>query len=174
MSVHDSNGRRDTRGPHWVALGIAFGLLGAASIALFGPIGVSTTYPRLVGGGLEVLMPGMAAAQPYLAQIGLGLKPETLLVLGLVIGGFVAARLSRRPMAPAMEAIHAHERTPARRYWDAFLGGVLLLFGARLAGGCTSGHVISGISQLAVSGLLFGAGVFATGILTAKLLKGGR
>ena len=48
------------------------------------------------------------------------------------------------------------------------------MFGARLAGGCTSGHIISGITQLAVSGVLFGAAVFAFGILTAKLLRGGR
>lgn len=161
------------RNPRWAGLGVAFGLLGALSIALFGPIGVSTTYPRVVGAGLDRLVPGFAAAQPYLAKIGMGLTPETLLVVGLLIGGFLSARVFGRTDTPAVEPIHAHERTPARRYLDAFVGGVLLLFGARLAGGCTSGHIISGISQLAVSGLLFGAGVFATGILTAKLLKGG-
>jgi uncharacterized membrane protein YedE/YeeE len=70
--------------------------------------------------------------------------------------------------------VHARETTTARRYADAFLGGVLIVFGARLAGGCTSGHIISGITQLAVSGLIFGAAVFGAGILTAKLLPGGR
>ena len=52
------------------------------------------------------------------------------------------------------------------------VGGVLLLFGARLAGGCTSGHIISGITQLAVSSVIFAAAVFAAGITTAKLLGG--
>ena len=69
--------------------------------------------------------------------------------------------------------IHANERTVRRRYLNAFAGGVLILFGARLAGGCTSGHIISGITQLSLSGMVFGAGVFATGIATAKLIKRG-
>ena len=156
----------------WGALGILFGLLSVASIALFGPIGVSTTYPRAVGAVLETLAPTYARANPYLQQVGGLLEPETLLVVGLLIGGFLAARLGRRGAAPLVEPVHANERTTGRRYLNAFIGGFFLLFGARLAGGCTSGHVISGISQLSVSGLLFGAGVFATGIFVAKLQKG--
>lgn len=159
--------------PRWGLLGLLFGLLGVASIALFGPIGVSATYPRALGAALERAAPGYAHAQPYLEQVGGLLRPETLLVLGLLIGGFAAARLGRRGAAcAAAEPVHAHEGSAGRRYLNAFIGGFLLLFGARLAGGCTSGHVISGISQLSVSGLLFGAGVFATGIVTAKLLRG--
>jgi uncharacterized membrane protein YedE/YeeE len=49
----------------------------------------------------------------------------------------------------------------------SFLGGVLLLYGARMAGGCTSGHGISGGLQLAVSSYLFMAAMFAAGIATA-------
>jgi len=57
-----------------------------------------------------------------------------------------------------------------RADWRRSLGGFLILFGARLAGGCTSGHMLSGIAQLALSGFLFGAAAFATGVLTASLL----
>jgi uncharacterized membrane protein YedE/YeeE len=44
-----------------------------------------------------------------------------------------------------------------------------LLFGARMAGGCTSGHIISGGMQLAVSSLVFGLFVFIAFIITGKL-----
>ena len=163
--------------PPWVGLGILFGLLGAASIALFGPIGVSGTYPRLVGAVAAVLVPGSATATPYLAKMGRLVTPETMLVVGLLIGGFLASRVGRAARAghraPTVEIIHAHEATRGRRYADAFVGGVLIIFGARLAGGCTSGHIISGMTQLSLSGFAFGAGVFATGILTARLLKRG-
>jgi uncharacterized membrane protein YedE/YeeE len=37
-----------------------------------------------------------------------------------------------------------------------------------MAGGCTSGHVISGGMQLALSSLLFGAFVFAGLLITGK------
>ena len=57
-------------------------------------------------------------------------------------------------------------------YIAAFIGGVIILYGARLADGCTSGHGISGCLQLAVSGWLFFIVMFASGILTAKLLYG--
>jgi uncharacterized membrane protein YedE/YeeE len=52
------------------------------------------------------------------------------------------------------------------------VGGFLALFGARLADGCTSGHGISGCLQLAVSGWFFFIVMFASGILTARLLYG--
>ncbi len=53
---------------------------------------------------------------------------------------------------------------------DAFVAGFIVLFGARLAGGCTSGHMMSGIMQTAASGYLFAAGAFAVGIPVAMLL----
>jgi uncharacterized membrane protein YedE/YeeE len=159
--------------PRWATLGVLFGFLSTAAIALYGPIGVSGTYPRFIGAIARTVAPDYAAANPYLVKMGSLVTPETMLVVGLLIGGFLAARLGAS-RAPALEIVHAGETTPARRYRDAFLGGLFILFGARLAGGCTSGHIISGITQLAVSSMLFGAAVFASGMLTARLIKGGR
>ena len=48
-------------------------------------------------------------------------------------------------------------------FWGV-LGGFLLLYGARMAGGCTSGHMMSGIMQSSVSGFVFALSVFAVGI----------
>jgi uncharacterized membrane protein YedE/YeeE len=57
----------------------------------------------------------------------------------------------------------------------AFAGGILLIFGARLAGGCTSGHIISGGMQLALSSYLFAVTVFGAFLVTGKLFyKAGR
>ena len=158
--------------PSWARLGIIFGVVSAASIALWAPIGVSGTYPRFIGVILRQVTPDYAAANPYLVKMGELLKPETFLVIGLVIGGLIASRLAREAK-PVNEQVHAGEKTTFARYRDAFLGGFLIIFGARIAGGCTSGHIISGITQLSVSGLIFAAGVFASGIATAKLLQRG-
>lgn len=159
--------------PAWGKLGVLFGIVSAVSILLWGPIGVSGTYPRFVGAVLRIFDPAYAASNPYLVKMGALFKPETFLVIGLVIGGFLAARTDTRSKAPAFERVHAMETSNAMRYRDAFLGGVLIVFGARLAGGCTSGHIISGITQLSLSGMVFGAAVFATGIFTAKLIRKG-
>jgi uncharacterized protein len=51
----------------------------------------------------------------------------------------------------------------------AFAGGFLLLFGARMAGGCTSGHVISGGMQVAFSSYLFALFTFAGLLITGYI-----
>jgi uncharacterized membrane protein YedE/YeeE len=52
----------------------------------------------------------------------------------------------------------------------AFTGGLFMAFGARLAGGCTSGHGISGALQLNVASWVAVVCMFAGGIATAMLL----
>lgn len=162
--------RRRSAMPPWASLGIIFGLVGAASILLFGPIGVSGTYPRLIGEVANALAPEYAARNEYLVRMGGLLRPETFLVIGLLIGGFLGARRDA-VKAPKVENPHSGVETNGRRYTEAFLAGFLLLFGARLAGGCTSGLIISGMTQLSIAGFVFAAGVFATGIGTAKLMQ---
>lgn len=49
------------------------------------------------------------------------------------------------------------------------LGGAAMVFGARLAGGCTSGHGISGIATLSVSSFVTVAAMYAGGVATAAL-----
>lgn len=160
--------------PAWAVLGVLFGVLSAAAIALYGPIGVSGTYPRFIGSILRRATPDYAASNPYLVKMGSVVTPETMLVIGLLIGGFLASRVFGSGTASPAEFVHARETTNWRRYGDAFIGGFLILFGARLAGGCTSGHIISGMTQLAVSSTLFAAAVFAGGIGTAHLIKAWR
>ena len=45
-----------------------------------------------------------------------------------------------------------------------------MLFGARLAGGCTSGHMMSGMMQTSLSGYLFAIGAFALAVPVAIYL----
>ncbi|MDX2182564.1 MAG: YeeE/YedE thiosulfate transporter family protein [Gemmatimonadaceae bacterium] len=157
--------------PPWASLGVLFGVTSALSVLAFGPIGVSGTYPRAVGAVARAVAPDWAAGAPYLVKMGSVVTPESLLVVGLLLGGFLARRLSRSAPPPAVEIVHAAEHRTGTRYLTAFAGGFLILFGARLAGGCTSGHIISGISQLAASSFIFAAAVFGAGMLTAKLLR---
>jgi uncharacterized membrane protein YedE/YeeE len=58
----------------------------------------------------------------------------------------------------------------AKRLIGAFLGGIIIMFGARMAGGCTSGHGISGSLQLALSSWVFFLTLFAFGLLTAFVM----
>jgi uncharacterized membrane protein YedE/YeeE len=49
-------------------------------------------------------------------------------------------------------------------------GGVMVGFGSRYAGGCTSGHAISGLSNLQVPSLIAVIGFFIGGLIMTHLL----
>lgn len=51
------------------------------------------------------------------------------------------------------------------------IGGTLTGFGTRMAGGCTSGHGLIGLSRLQPGSLLATAGFFGAGILVSFLLE---
>ena len=50
---------------------------------------------------------------------------------------------------------------------EAFFGGILLLLGARLASGCTSGHGITGVGHGSLISIVGVAGIFAGGMVVA-------
>jgi uncharacterized membrane protein YedE/YeeE len=49
-------------------------------------------------------------------------------------------------------------------------GGFLVGFGARYAGGCTSGHAITGLSHLQLPSLITVIGFFIGGLLMTHLI----
>merc|ERR1712093_673456 len=78
-------------------------------------------------------------------------------------GTSLGALLGKLEHEAAYEAFAAPASpSPAR----AFLGGVCMLFGARIAMGCTCGHGISGFSELSFQSMAAAASIFAGGIAT--------
>ncbi len=57
-----------------------------------------------------------------------------------------------------------------KRWGLAFVGAIILEYGAGIAGGCTSGLAISGGMLLAPAAYLFIAAMFASGIVTALVV----
>jgi uncharacterized membrane protein YedE/YeeE len=163
----------------WNVAGALVGLLLILATALVKPLGVSTQYVVTDGVILHSAAPALAESNEYLSKYGdkddWGIGYGWMLVAGMFIGGSISAFITRRfrnrdkQSLPSMWSSEFGNSTP-RRLLHAFIGGALLLFGARLAGGCTSGHVISGISQLTIGSFIFGIAVFASGILTARTL----
>jgi uncharacterized membrane protein YedE/YeeE len=95
-----------------------------------------------------------------------------MLVLGVIIGAFISAMLSGQfhlEWVPAKWSL-TFGNAPFVRWVVAFIGGIIMGIGARWAGGCTSGHGISGTLQLAISSWLAAICFFVGGILTAMLI----
>ncbi|OAV44585.1 YeeE/YedE family protein [Lewinella sp. 4G2] len=120
-----------------------------------------------------------------------------LFIAGAVIGGFIASTILANPEPVAISTatetylsslgIDApstgaqgtgyvpHELfSLAEINWLTLvllvLGGFLIGFGTRWAGGCTSGHAISGLSNLQVPSLIAVVGFFAGGLLMTWLI----
>jgi len=136
------------------------------------PLGVSTTFVRAVGSLEKSVAPDHVAQNPYLSKHGPKLDWQALLVLGVFLGAFLSAWWSGDRSKEKVPALWERRFGPgvARRYVAAFVGGFLILFGARLADGCTSGHGISGSLQLALSSWTFFIALFAAGVATAFAL----
>lgn len=93
-------------------------------------------------------------------------------MIGIVLGGLLAA-VSSGGVTPtiAMGAFDSLWHAPLGVKAGLFtFGGVLIGFGTRLAGGCTSGHGISGVAQLAPSSLIATATFMTSGFVTTQLV----
>jgi uncharacterized membrane protein YedE/YeeE len=170
---------QDTPVLSWKVAGLLLGLLVITATALVKPFGVSTQYVVTDAIVLHSAAPEVATSNEYLNRYGekadWSIGYGWMLVFGMFLGSGISAvathrfRQRKNPALPSMWSEQFGENK-SKRLRHAFLGGVLLLFGARLAGGCTSGHMISGISQLTVGSFIFGAAIFASGIVTARSL----
>jgi uncharacterized membrane protein YedE/YeeE len=177
LSLHGTHPKDVSPVLVWWAGGAAIGVVLILAVALVQPIGVSTQYVVLDGVLLHYVFPEAASASPYLAKTAQGWTLATyefFFVLGIPLGALMAAMATSRfttRVVPA-EWNQRFGSSPGHRLLWSFVGGFLLLFGARVGGGCTSGHMISGVSQLAVSSLVFSLALFASAIVTARWMYG--
>jgi len=177
LALHGT-GHKDTNPVlGWWSGGVAIGIVLVLAVALFQPIGVSTQYVVLDGVLLHNVLPDVASKSPYLAKATQGWTLATFeffFVLGIPLGALMAAMATARFTTRVVptEWNKRFGSNPGNRLVWSFVGGFLLLFGARFGGGCTSGHMISGVSQLAVSSLVFSSALFASAIVTARWMYG--
>ena len=97
--------------------------------------------------------------------------------LGLPLGGAIALLTSPgASFEPSLAMGPMYEQVLPSAVWARGLvligGGVLIGYGARMAGGCPSGHSINGMSVLNPPSYVASAGFFAGGILSVQLLFG--
>ncbi|MDE2995217.1 MAG: YeeE/YedE thiosulfate transporter family protein [Bacteroidota bacterium] len=129
-------------------------------------------------------MPGRVEFFQYDWKIGAW---NLTLVLGVIIGGFLTAMLFPNPDPVAISeatrgdlallGVTNFEGLMPDQFFSLeglasgkgifliILGGFLVGFGSRYAGGCTSGHAISGLADLQLPSLIAVIGFFAGGLI---------
>lgn len=154
--------------------------IGVLSWAVFAvaddPLGITTALSAVAGFAAMPLV-GAAAVwhNSYWAQAVPGLSYGSLFLVGVVLGAFAAAIGAGQFHIETVPAVWRRRfgPSPGRRLAAAFVGGAVEMYGARLAGGCASGHGISGTLQLALSSWVFTIVMFTTAILVGSYVFGG-
>lgn len=140
------------------------------------PLGCSTGYAKTAGMVESAISPVKARMMPYYRMIVPAVDWYLMLIIGIVLGAFLSSSLSGTFAVLLVPPLFAgvFGTSALLRAAVALLGGALLGLGARWAGGCTSGHGISGSLQLSVASWIAAACFFAGGILVAGLMYGFR
>ncbi|GGE16932.1 MULTISPECIES: YeeE/YedE family protein [Sphingobacterium] len=117
-------------------------------------------------------------------------KWNLLFLVGAIIGGFISAHFLSDNHIPEISEVtvsqlkelgfesagQAYSPTEIFNTWNVktiailAIGGLLVGFGTRYAGGCTSGHAISGLSDLQWPSLVAVIGFFIGGLTMVHLL----
>jgi len=154
-------------------VGIGIGILSWFTFLLSNkPIGCSTAFARTSGMIERCFIGDKVEEKLYFKEFPAKIDWEWMLVLGIIIGSFLSASLSGEFKLQWIPSVwlttFGGNITP--RLVTAFLGGIILGVGARWAGGCTSGHGISGTLQLVVSSWIAAICFFVGGIATAYFI----
>ena len=112
--------------------------------------GGSTSVMTIIG----TLSGGLLAPKQKLTSI-IGAAQIVYVWLGTLLGGYYAAG-----------ADGAFRPAPGFGHLQTFVGALLMLFGARVADGCTCGHGITGMSELSLQSIAAAMSIFVGGIAT--------
>ncbi len=154
--------------------GALLSLIYIIGIAVLGVIpGASGAFENIGGLIAKYIAPDLANNTYFKFVMPPGISWEVILVAGVFVGSFVSAKLSGDfKIAAVPDAQWRKMFGPQvwKRWLVAFVGGIILEYGAGIAGGCTSGLALGGGLLLAPAAFIFFAGVFMTGIPITLLL----
>ncbi|MBI5932203.1 MAG: YeeE/YedE family protein [Chloroflexi bacterium] len=113
-------------------------------------LGSSGATSRIVTAATDLVAPEHVDTTPYLLKLAGGDKNPfddwiVPVFFGALLGGFSSGMIFGRVKLETTKGPNISDRT---RWLISFLGGVLFLYGARLARGCTSGQALTGGATL--------------------------
>ena len=162
------NKKEKSTSKKWLISGVSIAILNSIVFLTFTsnrPIGASTSFPYLSD------LISNFTNNSYFEKIHTPGKWELIFLLSAMVTAFIISLLKKEFK---LKLIYSNwekykGKSKLKRIIWAFVGGFILIFGARMAGGCTSGHIISGGMQFALSSFVFAIFVFIGLIITGKL-----
>ncbi|MEE4313146.1 MAG: YeeE/YedE thiosulfate transporter family protein [Desulfofustis sp.] len=135
-------------------------------------LGASTTFVRAAGFLEQAVTERDLSENAYFTKTKIKVDWQFMLVVGIFFGAFISSVTDRSFRFEMVPPIWRKRFGPSigKRAIGAFLGGIVAMIGARLADGCPSGHGLSGMMQLSVSGLVALVMFFVVGVLVAAFV----
>ena len=158
--------------PYFVGAGIGI-LSWLVFLIVNKPIGMSTEVSKFSGWAASLFVGwDNVSENAYWASKTPAFGYSTVFLIFTGVGAFISAWFGKDLSFERVPSVWAEYQgaSVGKRMTASFIGGAILLYGARMAGGCTSGHGISGTMQLALSSWVFFPAMFITGYATALLL----
>ncbi|EFC91235.1 protein of unknown function DUF395 YeeE/YedE [Dethiosulfovibrio peptidovorans DSM 11002] len=158
----------------YLAGAITGGLVALSVVATGKFFGASTTFARAGAALVNMISPEHGASLDYFVRYPFAVDWQLLFLVGIFVGSLLSSTVNGTFFIDVVPELW-RERFGARtwlRLFTAFLGGVLVAFGARMAGGCPSGHGLSGVMQLSMSGFVSLAAFFVGGVAMARIIYG--
>jgi hypothetical protein len=153
--------------------GAGIGILSCLAFLLADrPLGCSTAFVKARGLIGRAINADKIGKMEYYRDIIPKVDWAFMIIPGIIVGACISAVLSGTFQVIVVPQlwVSVFGDTPLIRLAIALAGGILLGLGARWAGGCTSGHGISGSIQLSLASMITAACFFAGGIAVALLL----
>lgn len=169
-------GNEKSKGWSPYVAGVLTGLVIIASAWTAGNyFGASTCFVRISGFIEQLFSAERVALMDYFRIFGPKVDWQVMMVLGILIGSFLSSGTDGSFRVKAVPDMWASRfgASAVKRGVSAFIGGLILMFGARLAGGCPSGYGLGAMVQMAVSGLIVICCFFAGGIIFAHIIYRG-
>lgn len=97
---------------------------------------------------------------------------QVVVIFGVVIGSFISSYFSKsftQDAVPSLWRMNFGDSFTKRALFS-FVGGIIVIFGARIAGGCTSGKSIASGLQLLLPAWIFTLSLFSTAVITSFIL----
>lgn len=169
---------------HWSISGFLIGLVMLLLIYFGKTFGMSSNLRSLCA------MTGIGKKIPFFDLDWKSQRWNMVVVVGAMLGGFVAvhflhdiSNVSLNPKTIEQLSLMGidepngkllpnslFENSSPKMIIILIIGGILIGFGSRYAGGCTSGHAISGLSNLQIPSLKAVIGFFIGGLIMAHFL----
>lgn len=136
-------------------------------------LGASGAVSRFDAALVDSVAPRHVDNTPYLLKMAGGDKNPLddwiiPVFLGALVGGFASGGMNGRLKFETNKGPNISNRT---RYLMAFIGGTIMVYGARMARGCTSGQALSGGATLAAGSWLLMFAIFGSAYALAYFVR---